>query len=703
MDNKNKNSYPQGLPDRLRFSTTILRLLGEELNPSPDIGILELIKNAYDADAKRCTVELKGVHLKGGSIKIWDDGNGMDSDEIRNGWLVVGDSLKSIGTRSPSGRLVVGSKGLGRLGALRLGQKVTLSTRPRAKSGLQYRVELDWEAFNNVKTVEDIEIAIVEEEAPMGSLPGTEILITEIIYVWKKAEIERLARKILLLRDPFTNDESFKAVLKAPEFIDLERLAHSGYFSECDFHLKAEVNDEGRASAKVLTAGGKILFKADHNTLVTKDNIQSKYIAPAFSFELWEFLLAEKKFNTKLVTKKAVQDWLEQFGNVRLYHRGVRILPYGEPKNDWLDMNLRRVRSPEGRPSTNNSIGCIKIEDPKGLLLQKTDRLGFVDSESFDEVRRFAGDVLDWMARERLKERDRRKKSQIELTVKKKKEAETLINEALKQLPHKERESVESAIKQLRSAHTAEIELKDDTAQLYFTLGTIGTTAAAFAHQTKVPINGILQDANMLEHNLGDLTKLDLFREENSKAVKRIYNEANAIYSFSNVTLKLLEHEKRRSSTQSVHQLINDTIVLLKPYLEVRETNIELDYVAGDPKIWSSKAAFEAILTNLLTNSLQAFEHGSKIIHSSFSRLIHIRTRIVNEFISIFIQDNGPGIEKLSLDEIWIAGKTTTERGTGLGLAIVKDVVDDLHGFIEAEAHGEFGGASFTITLPIKI
>jgi len=42
--------------ERLRFSTAILRLLGEELNPSPDQGILELIKNSYDADAKRCTV-----------------------------------------------------------------------------------------------------------------------------------------------------------------------------------------------------------------------------------------------------------------------------------------------------------------------------------------------------------------------------------------------------------------------------------------------------------------------------------------------------------------------------------------------------------------------------------------------------------------------------------------------------------------------
>ena len=43
---------------QIRFSPDILRRLGEELNPSPDKGILELVKNAYDADAMVCTVSL---------------------------------------------------------------------------------------------------------------------------------------------------------------------------------------------------------------------------------------------------------------------------------------------------------------------------------------------------------------------------------------------------------------------------------------------------------------------------------------------------------------------------------------------------------------------------------------------------------------------------------------------------------------------
>ena len=86
---------------RIRFSSDILRRLGEELNPSIDKGILELVKNSYDADAKQCKVQLIGTDKQGGTIAVTDDGDGMTEEEIRSGWLLLG---KSIGCRSPEVR-----------------------------------------------------------------------------------------------------------------------------------------------------------------------------------------------------------------------------------------------------------------------------------------------------------------------------------------------------------------------------------------------------------------------------------------------------------------------------------------------------------------------------------------------------------------------------------------------------------------------
>src|SRR3954447_16920215 len=117
--------------EQLRFAPQILARLGEELTPNPDQGVLELVRNAYDADASRCLVQLENVTEPGGMIRIRDWGDGLDLGSVVDGWLVVGRSSKKAERRTPSGRLQVGQKGLGRLAALRLGSRAELTTWPR--------------------------------------------------------------------------------------------------------------------------------------------------------------------------------------------------------------------------------------------------------------------------------------------------------------------------------------------------------------------------------------------------------------------------------------------------------------------------------------------------------------------------------------------------------------------------------------------
>ena len=129
---------------QIRFSTQIIKRLGEELNPSIDQSILELVKNAYDADAKKCVVELNNITDIGGAIIIIDDGNGMDSNDIINGWLVLGESSKTSSKKTELGRTPAGSKGLGRLAALRMGQAAELKSIPKENSTFKYELEIDW-------------------------------------------------------------------------------------------------------------------------------------------------------------------------------------------------------------------------------------------------------------------------------------------------------------------------------------------------------------------------------------------------------------------------------------------------------------------------------------------------------------------------------------------------------------------------------
>src|SRR5690242_5518295 len=106
-----------------RFSSDILRRLGEELNPSVEHGIVELAKNAYDADATEFIVTMENAETAGGRLIVTDNGDGMNLNDIKNGWLVIGQSRKGGLKRTPAGRIPAGYKGLGRLAALRLGSR----------------------------------------------------------------------------------------------------------------------------------------------------------------------------------------------------------------------------------------------------------------------------------------------------------------------------------------------------------------------------------------------------------------------------------------------------------------------------------------------------------------------------------------------------------------------------------------------------
>jgi len=124
----------------IRFSTQIIKRLGEELNPSIDQSILELVKNSYDADSTSCVVTLSNVGSEGGSVIIEDDGDGMDGTAIKNSYLVLGQSGKSYAQKTRLGRIPAGSKGLGRLAALRMGAYVELESLPRLVKGKENKI-----------------------------------------------------------------------------------------------------------------------------------------------------------------------------------------------------------------------------------------------------------------------------------------------------------------------------------------------------------------------------------------------------------------------------------------------------------------------------------------------------------------------------------------------------------------------------------
>ena len=387
-----------------RFAPDILRRLGEELNPSLEHSVMELVKNSRDADAQNCEVRLSEVTSPGGAIFVSDDGDGMTADELVEGFLLLGRSPKVGRGRTRRGRVLSGSKGLGRLAALRAGQCAVISTRPRTEPDREHRIVLKWSDFDNIEAVEDVPIKIETGRRGPDAANGTDISILGLTGHLGRWEVRRLARALLLLADPFDDDPAdFRTKLAAQEFDDLEALVRKKYFDAAEYRLIADVGDDGWAAATVVDWLGETLYEADHSQLRRKEQ---PYCCPPARFELWAFILDGPTFQTRSATLGEVRGWLAEFGGVMLYVNGIRIPPYGDPGSDWLDLNLRRARSPEERPSTNTSIGRVSVDDDDGAFTEKTDRSGVIEHAAFADLRQVAVDALEWMARERLKTKE---------------------------------------------------------------------------------------------------------------------------------------------------------------------------------------------------------------------------------------------------------------------------------------------------------
>jgi signal transduction histidine kinase len=667
--------------------------MGEELNPNIDQGLLELVKNAYDADATECHIWLD-ANGDGHTVAVEDNGVGMDADDIVSGWLVLGSSSKRSDRKTQLGRTPAGNKGLGRLAALRLGRKARMVSRP--KSGGEFSVELDWDAFDAAKTVDDVQVGVAFTPDTDRS-SGTRIELSALRGSIGRVDVRRLARSLVLLADPFSDEpSSFKPHLHSDEFADLALQVAERYFDQADYHLIASLRS-GRASVQVVDWKGEVLWEGAHEDVATSRD-KTLYATPDADVDVWAFLLSGENFASRPVQLGAVREWLRAFGGVHVYMNGLRVAPYGNPGNDWLDMNLARVRDPEDRPGTNTSIGRVRVSDSGNVLVQKTDRSGFIESEAYEELRRFTNDALEWMARRRRAESERKRQNNRQQAKSNANQGSKTVLAQIEKIPDQgTKEQLQRVFESYERARDLETDVLRREVQLYRTLSTAGITAATFAHESQ---GNPLKTISIINNTLKSTLAKDLpgdYALKYQRQLERVSESVESLGVLSSATLQLIRQDKRRLGKVRLNGVIREVADIFKPFLEGRQVALELELVApGEPFIRGAEAALESVVTNLINNSLAAFERAE-----IDQRRLLIKSRVVDRVWELTVADNGPGIEGISLADIWLPGQTQRQDGTGLGLTIVRDTVADLGGKVEAVAHGVLGGASFVVRLTI--
>ena len=198
------------------------------------------------------------------------------------------------------------------------------------------------------------------------------------------------------------------------------------------------------------------------------------------------------------------------------------------------------------------------------------------------------------------------------------------------------------------------------------------------AHQLGTPISSLMAWVEILKENYPD----DELIPEMNKDVNRLQLIAERF-------------SKIGSLPEPVDASMNDVLKHVVDYMDRRTSKkVEITTIMPGYDVIAkiNASLFEWVIENLCKNAVDAMEGSGKIELS----LLDEGTRVVIE-----VKDNGKGIRKKDLKNVFTPGFTTKKRGWGLGLSLAKRIVEEYHkGRIYVKSSEVGVGTTFRIEMP---
>lgn len=476
---ENQPTHSGHRPYRIRVHPSVVFKLGEDLITDDVQALVELAKNAYDADSSRVRIEIltdvwtdrrtgeavepEREHLAGvtpdtknrdeavdeavssvrsdplrGTITITDYGTGMTLSEIDRGWLTVSASpkreMKANGLKTGGDRTPLGDKGLGRLGAQRLGEVLDLETVPNGGDSA-YKITIPWNEFERASSLDEVKLSL--SRVPRGDRPsGSRLRIRGLRTPerWLGDDLLDLQRELSAMISPFGNHGFEVSLSVNKDEIDLRSLPESvrraavvSYklsYSNGTLHVLGRIAtaflrpqasglpafrelveaDNGVAflnwilQDRPVKAGGIGLSHGDDRyfatveqafSLATLDGVSlqrgengEEFVADPgpFSGEIDQVLLRDDATGTFGSTAE-YRDYVRAINGVRVYRNGFGI----RLEKDWLGLGTRWTSGKSFyslRPE--NVIGFIDLTaDGNEALVETTNREGFQDTPAY--------------------------------------------------------------------------------------------------------------------------------------------------------------------------------------------------------------------------------------------------------------------------------------------------------------------------------
>lgn len=677
------------MKEKLTFKprARLLLQLGDELIKNESIALLELVKNSYDADATTLNVTMNNVdNLEKGTILIEDDGNGMDLDIIENVWMEPGsgynrdDHINQRRYTKKFHRAVLGEKGIGRFAVHKLGDVIELTSRKKGQK--EIFLKIDWTIFESSKYLDNTPIEVEERDPEIftDNKTGTRILIKKFRQPWTRGTIRDVYRSWNSLCSPFESPESFQIKFETdrPEWLEgimkfeeIKEYALYKFYCEIDgdkitrFHYEFQPYDTmKKLKPRKVTEKDHLLSKNLDIPFIDNANYPSGNTGIGkIKFEGFIFDRDAKVMTLGIQDKKGFKEYLNLNGGIKVYKDGMRVYDYGEPGNDWLNLDIRRVNIPTFRISNNIVMAAVSLTREKSWdLKEKTNREGFINNPAYEKFIHSILYGLHLVEVERNQDKD-------------------MIRAYYGPTP--KAEPVISKINELKE--TVSKKIKDEPLQ----------------KEIHDQLDKIERDYNFINETLlksaGAGLSFSVVIHEAEKIVDELEailknNQTSRVYELVKHLSKLLEGytfliRKSGKREWSLKELIDQSVFNTEFRLEAHKIELirEGDIISQKAMIQVSKNLIISSILNIIDNSIYWLEYAkikNKKIFISCSKEY-------SGYVSIIIADNGPGFSMPTEEMVkpFVTGKM---NGMGLGLHIAKEVMNAHRGELLFPDPGEF-------------
>jgi signal transduction histidine kinase len=714
----NKGTIPFQVEGRL------LQELGERLVARPEVALVELIKNAYDADSSRCEVRLED---SGDVLTITDTGHGMTYDEFASKWMRIATSTKVDNPVSRIyGRNLTGAKGIGRFAVRYLGHYLTLITvaeDKKRKFKTKLTVQFDWPRLDQVNDINKAKVDYTLEKAATDNPTGTTLQIRSLKVTTDfisgssfRADVLRIVTPLQGLdagrfkptHEDSTTDPGFRVLLPGDQEhgagdVDLAEMVLKNYWARLYIELKG----------RLLTF--TVSFPSSRTPKTLKVRVSTK-LSAGFVADIRYFPRRKGVFQQKGINGNKAWAWILENNGVAVVDHSFRIMPYGYQSDDWLHLdedrshNKRDWRSeiannhfpfsdvirnrPKDNPalyipSNRQLVGAVFVESKPPShtthedLTPAMDREGFLQTKAFEELTEFVRAGIEFLAIQDKRELDRRAEAEA------RKAAESAREDVRKAIEYVKLSSTLTAPDKARITKSymrladriEEVEEYNERArQSLITMSLLGVVAGFMTHET----NRLVFEMENAAEEILSLSKKHPTLKSVAAELERRLDAFKAQLAYAQMFIQGVRDNEARA--MSAAGQIRHVLKRFESFASDHGIEVFGEASSDTKTPLIMPAVYSGVILNLYTNALKAVLSATSSIRKP-KILIRAWNEDGNHILEI--SDNGIGVPPQLRKRIWDPLYTTTSdtgnplgSGMGLGLSLVKHVVEDSRGKI---------------------